>query len=81
LFGAEIRQRAAHAGSKLTWLFIHHFETGDTVLGMNLSHGGHLTRPSINFSGNKIVPYGVRKDTENIDYLRTWFTGAKRSRN
>jgi glycine hydroxymethyltransferase len=44
---------------------------GDTILGMNLSHGGHLTHGHpLNFSGKyyKIVPYGVRKDTETIDY-------------
>ena len=44
---------------------------GDTILGMNLSHGGHLTHGHpLNFSGKyfRIVPYGVRKDTEVIDY-------------
>jgi glycine hydroxymethyltransferase len=44
---------------------------GDTILGMNLSHGGHLTHGHpLNFSGKyyRIVPYGVRKDTETIDY-------------
>ena len=44
---------------------------GDTVLGMNLAHGGHLTHGHpLNFSGQlyKIVPYGVRKDDERIDY-------------
>jgi glycine hydroxymethyltransferase len=44
---------------------------GDTVLGLNLSHGGHLTHGHpLNFSGKlyKIVPYGVRRDTEQIDY-------------
>src|SRR5262245_5999048 len=44
---------------------------GDTILGMNLSHGGHLTHGHpLNFSGimYKVVPYGVRKDTETIDY-------------
>ena len=44
---------------------------GDTVMGMNLSHGGHLTHGSpVNFSGMffKIVPYGVSEETETIDY-------------
>src|SRR5207244_7213174 len=44
---------------------------GDTILGMNLSHGGHLTHGHpLNFSGKyyDIVPYGVRKDSELIDY-------------
>ena len=46
-------------------------EVGDTVLAMNLDHGGHLTHGSpVNFSGKlyRIVPYGVRRDTEQIDY-------------
>src|SRR6187431_17921 len=46
-------------------------QPGDTVLGMNLAHGGHLTHGHpLNFSGKlyKIVPYGVRKDDERIDY-------------
>jgi glycine hydroxymethyltransferase len=44
---------------------------GDTILGLNLAHGGHLTHGHpLNFSGKtyKVVPYGVRKDTETIDY-------------
>src|SRR5258708_9847756 len=44
---------------------------GDTVLGMNLSHGGHLTHGHpLNFSGRsyKIIPYGVKTETEQIDY-------------
>src|ERR1700751_1900558 len=46
-------------------------QPGDTILGMNLSHGGHLTHGHhLNFSGKtyKVVPYGVRKDDERIDY-------------
>jgi glycine hydroxymethyltransferase len=46
-------------------------QPGDTILGMNLAHGGHLTHGSpVNFSGKlfKIVPYGVRKETGRIDY-------------
>ena len=44
---------------------------GDTILGLNLAHGGHLTHGHpLNFSGKtyKIVPYGVTKETETIDY-------------
>jgi glycine hydroxymethyltransferase len=44
---------------------------GDTILGLNLSHGGHLTHGSpVNFSGKffKVVPYGVDRETEVIDY-------------
>ena len=46
-------------------------QSGDTILGMNLSHGGHLTHGSpVNFSGKffNVIPYGVTKDTETIDY-------------
>jgi len=46
-------------------------EMGDTILAMNLSHGGHLTHGSpVNFSGKyyNIIPYGVDKETEQIDY-------------
>ena len=46
-------------------------QPGDTILGLNLAHGGHLTHGHhLNFSGKtyKIVPYGVTKDTETIDY-------------
>lgn len=46
-------------------------QPGDTILGMNLSHGGHLTHGSpVNISGKyfKIVPYGVSKESETIDY-------------
>jgi len=46
-------------------------QPGDAILGLNLAHGGHLTHGHpLNFSGKmyKIIPYGVRKDTETIDY-------------
>ena len=46
-------------------------QPGDTILGMNLAHGGHLTHGhKLNFSGKtyNIVPYGVRKEDERIDY-------------
>ncbi len=72
LFGAEHANVQPHSGTQAN---IAVYETllkeGDTVLGMNLSHGGHLTHGHpLNFSGKhyKIVPYGVRRDTETIDY-------------
>jgi glycine hydroxymethyltransferase len=72
LFGAEHANLQPHSGTQAN---IAVYETvlkeGDTVLGMNLSHGGHLSHGHpLNFSGKhyKIVPYGVRRDTETIDY-------------
>ncbi len=72
LFGAEHANVQPHSGTQAN---IAVYETvlkeGDTVLGMNLSHGGHLTHGHpLNFSGKhyRFVPYGVRKDTETIDY-------------
>ena len=52
-------------------------QPGDTILGMNLAHGGHLTHGHhLNFSGKtyKVIPYGVRKEDEIIDYdeLAAW---------
>src|SRR5215475_14049955 len=72
LFGAEHVNVQPHSGSQAKMaVYLTVLKPGDTVLGMNLSHGGHLTHghPK-NFSGKyyKIVPYGVRKDTEQIDY-------------
>src|SRR6187200_2587523 len=72
LFGAEHVNVQPHSGSQANMaVYLTVLRPGDTVLGMNLSHGGHLTHghPK-NFSGKyyKIVPYGVRKDTETIDY-------------
>ncbi len=72
LFGAEHVNVQPHSGSQANMaVYLSVLKPGDTVLGMNLSHGGHLTHghPK-NFSGKyyKIVPYGVRKDTEQIDY-------------
>ena len=72
LFGAEHANVQPHAGSQANMaVYLTILKPGDTVLGMNLSHGGHLTHGHpLNFSGKyyKIVPYGVRKDTETIDY-------------
>jgi len=72
LFGAEHANVQPHSGSQANAaVFGAVLQPGDTVLGMNLSHGGHLTHGNpLNFSGRyyKIVPYGVRKDDERIDY-------------
>jgi glycine hydroxymethyltransferase len=72
LFGAEHVNVQPHSGSQANMaVYLAVLKPGDTVLGMNLSHGGHLTHghPK-NFSGKyyRIVPYGVRRDTEQIDY-------------
>jgi glycine hydroxymethyltransferase len=72
LFGAEHVNVQPHSGSQANMaVYLTVLKPGDTVLGMNLSHGGHLTHGHpLNFSGKyyHIVPYGVRKDTEVIDY-------------
>ncbi|MEJ2470290.1 MAG: serine hydroxymethyltransferase [Desulfuromonadales bacterium] len=72
LFGAEHVNVQAHSGSQANMaVYFAACQPGDTVLGMNLAHGGHLTHGSpVNFSGKlfKIVPYGIRQDTGRIDY-------------
>jgi len=72
LFGAEHANVQPHSGSQANMaVYMTALEPGDTVLGMNLSHGGHLTHGHpLNFSGllYRIVPYGVRKGDETIDY-------------
>jgi glycine hydroxymethyltransferase len=72
LFGAEHANVQPHSGSQANQAaFAAVLQPGDTILGMNLAHGGHLTHGHpLNFSGKtyKIVPYGVRQDTEIIDY-------------
>lgn len=72
LFGAEHANVQAHSGSQANQsVYMTVLKPGDTILGMNLSHGGHLTHGHpLNLSGKlyHIVPYGVRKDTETIDY-------------
>ncbi len=72
LFGAEHANVQPHSGTQAN---IAVYETilqeGDPVLGMNLNHGGHLTHGhKLNFSGKhyRFIPYGVRRDTETIDY-------------
>jgi glycine hydroxymethyltransferase len=72
LFGAEYANVQPHSGSQANQAaYAAVLTPGDTVLGMNLSHGGHLTHGHhLNFSGKtyKIVPYGVKKEDERIDY-------------
>ena len=72
LFSAEYANVQPHSGSQANEAaYASVLTPGDTILGMNLAHGGHLTHGHpLNFSGKtyKIVPYGVRKDTEQIDY-------------
>jgi glycine hydroxymethyltransferase len=72
LFGAEHANVQPHSGAQANMaVYMTLLEPGDTVLGMNLAHGGHLTHGHpLNFSGKlyTIVPYGVRKDDERIDY-------------
>ncbi len=72
LFGAEHVNVQAHSGSQANMaVYMAVCQPGDTVLGMNLAHGGHLTHGSpVNFSGKlyNIVPYGVKAETGMIDY-------------
>src|SRR5207249_4599248 len=72
LFGAEYVNVQPHSGSQANEAaYAAVLKPGDTVLGMNLAHGGHLTHGNpLNFSGKTyhIVPYGVRRDDERIDY-------------
>jgi glycine hydroxymethyltransferase len=72
LFGAEHANVQPHSGSQANMAaYMSILKPGDSILGLNLAHGGHLTHGHpLNFSGKmyKIIPYGVRKDTETIDY-------------
>jgi glycine hydroxymethyltransferase len=72
LFGAEHANVQPHSGAQANMaVYFTLLKPGDTVLGMNLAHGGHLTHGHpLNFSGKlyTIVPYGVREDDERIDY-------------
>ncbi len=72
LFGADHANVQPHSGTQANMsVYFTLLKPGDTVLGMNLSHGGHLTHGHpLNFSGKlyTIVPYGVRKEDERIDY-------------
>lgn len=72
LFGAEHANVQPHSGAQANMtVYLAVLKPGDTILGMNLAHGGHLTHGHpLNFSGQyfTIAPYGVRKDTEILDY-------------
>jgi glycine hydroxymethyltransferase len=72
LFGADHANVQPHSGSQANMtVYLAVLKPGDTYLGMNLAHGGHLSMGSpVNFSGfiYKVIPYGVSKKTETIDY-------------
>ena len=72
LFGAEHANVQPHSGAQANMaVFLAVLKPGDTILGMNLAHGGHLTHGHpLNFSGKyfNVVPYGVRKEDERLDY-------------
>jgi glycine hydroxymethyltransferase len=72
LFAAEHANVQPHSGSQANMAaYMTLLQPGDSILGLNLAHGGHLTHGHpLNFSGKmyKIIPYGVRKDSETIDY-------------
>ncbi|MCK1995716.1 serine hydroxymethyltransferase [Psychrobacillus psychrodurans] len=72
IFGAEHANVQPHSGSQANMaVYMTALQPGDTILGMNLSHGGHLTHGSpVNFSGIQynFIEYGVNKETELIDY-------------
>ena len=72
LFGCQFANVQPHSGAQANMaVYFAFLKPGDTLMAMNLAHGGHLTHGSpVNFSGQfyNIVPYGVRQDTERIDY-------------
>jgi len=72
LFGADAVNVQPHSGAQANMaVYFAALKPGDTILGMNLSHGGHLTHGSpVNFSGTlyNVIPYGVREDNNLIDY-------------
>src|SRR3990172_8378463 len=72
LFGCEHVNVQPHSGSQANMgVYFAVLNPGDTILGLNLSHGGHLTHGHpVNFSGRffKVIPYGVSQETETIDY-------------
>lgn len=72
LFGCDAVNVQPHSGAQANMaIFFAALDPGDTILGMNLAHGGHLTHGSpVNFSGRlyNVVPYGVTEDTNLIDY-------------
>ncbi|HMQ11767.1 MAG TPA: serine hydroxymethyltransferase [Oligoflexia bacterium] len=72
LFGSQYANVQPHSGAQANMaVYFSVLNPGDSILAMNLAHGGHLTHGSpVNFSGKiyKIIPYGVNKDTQRIDY-------------
>lgn len=72
LFGAEMANVQPHSGAQANFaVFLTLLEPGDTIMGMDLSHGGHLTHGSpVNFSGKwfNVVQYGVNRETERLDF-------------
>jgi glycine hydroxymethyltransferase len=72
LFNAKWANVQPHAGAQANMaVYMAFLQPGDTILGMNLAHGGHLTHGSpVNFSGRlyHVIPYGVKKETGMIDY-------------
>jgi glycine hydroxymethyltransferase len=72
LFGAEHANVQPHSGAQANMsVYLAALRPGDTILGMNLSHGGHLTHGHpLNFSGKyfNVIPYGVRREDERLDY-------------
>lgn len=72
IFGADHVNVQPHSGSQANMaVYFSVLKPGDTILGMDLSHGGHLTHGSpVNFSGKffNVIPYGVNKETETIDF-------------
>ena len=72
LFGAEMANVQPHSGAQANFaVFLTLLQPGDTIMGMDLSHGGHLTHGSpVNFSGKwfNVVQYGVNKETERLDF-------------
>jgi glycine hydroxymethyltransferase len=72
LFGAEHANVQPHSGAQANMsVYVAMLKPGDTILGMNLAHGGHLTHGHpLNFSGKyfTIIPYGVRQEDERLDY-------------
>ncbi len=81
LFGAEHANVQPHSGAQANMaVYWRTLKPGDTILGMNLAHGGHLTHGHpLNFSGKfyNVVPYGVRQDDERLDYDELERAGAR----